>query len=1285
MKKGLVFLLVAALVFSVFPMNVLAEQGSQPKEPSAAEVALSSGEKEQIEELVLPLKEEQGEKEQPAFFNEAEDESQALADEMIPMAVLSGDCGAQGNNVQWSLDTATGILNINGTGAMRDWQWFDTVPWDANKNDIKEVVVGSGVTSVGGYAFDQCSALQSVVLPSGLLTIGQFAFSQCTSLENINFPNSLTSIKTQAFNSCKIASLDLSGHTSLGNLESYAFAKCSALSSVKLPDQMTEIGRDAFADCSSLVEVKLPANLQKIGMSAFEGCRSLERVEFPATLTNLELAAFKATKLKIIVFNGMAAPAVVMGAFVGNPPGGTLYYPTGGTGYDSGTFVELASYNWVFYDETQPNLQVQFPIPRTGDNSAQVTFTSSKSGRLYCFLEPWTMERNPSFEEAKAYAMANGTYKDCTQNQQTTLNITNLVRGAYNIRVVLETPGGVQRSAILGQKLPKYIPNGECGSPNAADITWQLDRESGVLTFDGNGGMEDFDDGDAPWYEYRDDIKTVFMDDAITHIGEFAFIDCVMLETMDLPDSLVSIGACAFQSCAALEAIDFSSSVLLTQIGDQAFGGSGLAAIDLSANVNLEKISEFTFWQCAALTDAALPTGIESIGASAFAGCSSLESVNFPSSLEEIGSFAFQNAAMLDEADLSGCNLITKINEGVFEDCALLKNVLLPASLTEIGDTAFSNCAVLEDIDFSSLVSLELIGNHAFVGCAAITTADLSDCVLLETIGDSAFRDCSVLFDVALPASIENIGEWAFENCDALTEIDLSHCTALDTVRDRTFSDCNALWKVVLPSSIEAIGDGAFAFCPSLDTLIFASSNAPNLGSQVFDGAANLGTLYYPKDASGYVRETFGAPHLNGWLFRSTPAVLTIDSTERVSEQTANVSFISSEDVEYYYEMVAHGAPAPVIGTSGAGSSLSKNVVETISLTGLLQGQRYDLYLVAKDGIGNISATILFEIPLLKYDLTVQKGTGSGSYVGGAMVEVRAEAPTQGKKFSHWTSSVPGVLFANPNSAQTTVTMPYEAVTVTAVYQDVLYQATVTGGTGSGSYIGGATVNVVADAPAQGKSFSRWISSSAEVLFADETNPSTSFTMPFSDAVVRAEYADRHTNRTLKHDKTGITVEGWFTQDAALDISSDRITHPELLSRQKEGKLMVLHEITAQGHRGDEVTVSIPVGNEYNGKTLTVLHGLEDGTVERKQLVVSQGRVTGTFESLSPYAVEKPAETSPPTPVAPAKTNTTGAAKTGDESELALWIGLMLAAACVVGIIAYRKIAEKKIRNGRQS
>lgn len=46
--------------------------------------------------------------------------------------VLTGKCGAQGDNVTYTLDTETGLLTISGNGAIADceddfWFWADYV------------------------------------------------------------------------------------------------------------------------------------------------------------------------------------------------------------------------------------------------------------------------------------------------------------------------------------------------------------------------------------------------------------------------------------------------------------------------------------------------------------------------------------------------------------------------------------------------------------------------------------------------------------------------------------------------------------------------------------------------------------------------------------------------------------------------------------------------------------------------------------------------------------------------------------------------------------------------------------------------------------------------------------------------------------------------------------------------------------------------------------------------------------------------------------------------------
>ncbi len=70
------------------------------------------------------------------------------------------------------------------------------------------------------------------------------------------------------------------------------------------------------------------------------------------------------------------------------------------------------------------------------------------------------------------------------------------------------------------------------------------------------------------------------------------------------------------------------------------------------------------------------------------------------------------------------------------------------------------------------------------------------------------------------------------------------------------------------------------------------------------------------------------------------------------------------------------------------------------------------------------------------YELTVKNGTGSGSYKEGEKVTVTASDPGKGKAFRTWKSSGKGS-FADAFAAKTTFTMPAEAVTVTAVFEDV--------------------------------------------------------------------------------------------------------------------------------------------------------------------------------------------------------------------------------------------------------
>lgn len=95
----------------------------------------------------------------------------------------SGSCG---ENVNWSLDTDTGALNITGTGAMKNYN-SSSAPWYRYRSYVKSVNIQNGVTSIGSYAFYSCDSLTSVTIGDSVESIGYDAFEYCTSLTDVYY------------------------------------------------------------------------------------------------------------------------------------------------------------------------------------------------------------------------------------------------------------------------------------------------------------------------------------------------------------------------------------------------------------------------------------------------------------------------------------------------------------------------------------------------------------------------------------------------------------------------------------------------------------------------------------------------------------------------------------------------------------------------------------------------------------------------------------------------------------------------------------------------------------------------------------------------------------------------------------------------------------------------------------------------------------------------------------------------------------------------------------------
>ena len=192
--------------------------------------------------------------------------------------------GTDGENITWSLDRETGVLTINGTGAVTGAMWK---PWQGYKTEVKEIIVGEGITELGYYAFKEMSMAHTIKLPTMLTAIGNWAFGNCTSLKTVNIPNGVTSLYEVFQNCTSLESIVIP--ESVTNMQS-AFRSCTSLKTVNIPAAVTNLGF-AFLGCTSLESVVIPESFtpeSNWAMSeTFSGCTSLKTVNIPESATEL--------------------------------------------------------------------------------------------------------------------------------------------------------------------------------------------------------------------------------------------------------------------------------------------------------------------------------------------------------------------------------------------------------------------------------------------------------------------------------------------------------------------------------------------------------------------------------------------------------------------------------------------------------------------------------------------------------------------------------------------------------------------------------------------------------------------------------------------------------------------------------------------------------------------------------------------------------------------------------------------------------------------------------------
>ena len=167
----------------------------------------------------------------------------------------------------------------------------------------------SAITSVGKYAFKECSYLTTVNVPNAT-TIRDEAFRSCSSLTSVSGENVAT-IGMSSFESCfSLTSVDL---PSVTRIESNAFKGCSALTEVNFPEvQLCDA--QAFSNCTSLSKVTL-GNVEWVSDSTFRDLKNLTEVNLPNTIQVDPFAFMSAGSQTELVVNAPLATLLLDDCF----------------------------------------------------------------------------------------------------------------------------------------------------------------------------------------------------------------------------------------------------------------------------------------------------------------------------------------------------------------------------------------------------------------------------------------------------------------------------------------------------------------------------------------------------------------------------------------------------------------------------------------------------------------------------------------------------------------------------------------------------------------------------------------------------------------------------------------------------------------------------------------------------------------------------------------------------------------------------------------------------------
>ena len=502
-----------------------------------------------------------------------------------------------------------------------------------NYTRLSSVTIPSGITTIGEYAFKDCTGLSSVFwnatnctlagssskpvfkgcscfssvnIGESVVTIPACAFYGCTGLSTITIPDSVTSIGNSAFCSCTgLTSFTIgNGALSIGD---YAFQNCIGLTSFTIPNSVLSIGCATFSGCTGLTSAIIGNNVTSIGQYAFNYCTGLTTITIPDSVTSIGCA----------VLRGCSSLVSVTIPYVGESKkssGDKYQYPFGYFFGTSSYTESVATTQYYYGDSTRSTTETTYYIP---SSLKSVTVMGGEILR--------------------------GAFFGCSVLTSVTLgdNVTNIEPSAFHNCTGL--------SSIV---LPSGVTS--IGEGTFSGYTWLTSitignnvTSIGGTAFYGCTGLTSISIPDnvtsIGGYAFHGCTKltTITIGDGVMNIGAFAFSDCTVLTSVSMSDSITTIEQGAFSRCTNLMEVYYTGDVAgwcgisFESILSNPLAYAGVLYINDTPVNNLvipesvTTIGNYAFYEYTGLFSVTIGTGVTTIGNSAFASCTGLTSITY--------------------------------------------------------------------------------------------------------------------------------------------------------------------------------------------------------------------------------------------------------------------------------------------------------------------------------------------------------------------------------------------------------------------------------------------------------------------------------------------------------------------------------------------------------------------------------------------------------------------------------------------------------------------------------